>query len=86
MTTAAFVFGAISILIAIVNFILSILDRGKKNQKENHQELIEYQLKELKEDIQKIISKLDKYDKEFDDRIEKRIILHEEIYHKGDAR
>lgn len=86
MTAAAFVFSAISILIVIVNFILSILDRGKKNQKENHQELIEYQLKELKEDVQKIISKLDKYDKEFDDRIEKRIILHEEIYHKGDAR
>lgn len=47
-----------SILIVIVNFILSMLDRGKKNQKENHQELIEYQIKELKEDYKNKTSEL----------------------------
>lgn len=40
----------ISILVVVTNFVLSILDRGKKNQKENHQELIEYKIEELKND------------------------------------
>lgn len=44
------VLSVLSIMIVITNFVLSVLDRGKKEQKENHQELIEYQLKELKED------------------------------------
>lgn len=50
--------------------------------KENHQELIEYQLKELKDDVKAILTKLDKYDKEFDDRIDKAIDLHIQLYHK----
>lgn len=76
----------ISISVVIVNFILSILDRGKKAQKENHQELIEYQLKELKEELQKISAKLDKYDREVEDRIDKKIDLHVQLYHKGEDR
>lgn len=76
----------ISILVVITNFVLSILDRGRKSQKENHQELIEYQLNELKADVKSIIVKLDKYDKEFDDRIEKAIQLHIQIYHQEDKR
>lgn len=82
----ALIISIISILVVVTNFILSILDRGKRNQKENHQELIEYQLKELKEEIQKISAKLDKYDREFDDRIEKAIQLHIQIYHKGESK
>lgn len=74
----------VSISVVIVNFILSILDRGKKAQKENHQELIEYQLKELKEELQKISAKLDKYDREVEDRIDKKIELHVQLYHKGE--
>ncbi len=75
----------VSILVVVVNFILSILDRGKKSQKENHQELIEYQLEELKADVKSILNKLEKYDKEFDNKIEKAIELHVQIYHnKGE--
>jgi len=76
----------VSIVVVVVNFILSILDRGKKAQKENHQELIEYQLKELKEELQKISAKLDKYDREVEDRIDKKIELHVQLYHKGEDR
>lgn len=76
----------ISILVVVTNFVLSILDRGRKSQKENHQELIEYQLNELKADVKSIIAKLDKYDKEFDDRIEKAIQLHIQIYHQEDKK
>ena len=52
----ATILSVISILIVGVNFTLSILDRGKKDQKENHQELIEYQVKELKDDLKNIAS------------------------------
>ena len=76
----------VSMVIAVTTFILSILDRGKKAQKENHQELIEYQLKELKEEIQKISAKLDKYDREVEDRIDKKIELHVQLYHKGEIK
>lgn len=76
----------VSILVVVVNFILSILDRGKKSQKENHQELIEYQLEELKADVKSILNKLERYDKEFDNRINKAIELHVQIYHKGEIK
>jgi hypothetical protein len=73
----------VSILVVVVNFVLSILDRGKRSQKENHQELIEYQLEELKADVKSILNKLERYDKEFDNRINKAIELHVQLYHKG---
>jgi peptidoglycan hydrolase CwlO-like protein len=75
---------AISILCAVItvsNFVLSRKDKAVKDTKENHQELIEYQLKELKEDVKTILSKLDKYDTDMDERINKAIELHVKMYH-----
>lgn len=82
----ALVLSVISILVVVTNFILSILDRGKKDQKENHQELIEYQIKEIKTDIKEIKDLLKKYDNEMDDRITKAIDMHVQIYHKGEVK
>lgn len=75
---------AISILSAVmtvVNFVVNRKDKAVKDTKENHQELIEYQLKELKEDVKKILDILDSYDKDIDDRVQKGIALHEKLYH-----
>lgn len=75
---------AISILSAVmtvVNFVVNRKDKAVKDTKENHQELIEYQLKELKEDVKKILDILDNYDKDIDDRVQKGIALHEKLYH-----
>jgi peptidoglycan hydrolase CwlO-like protein len=75
---------AISILSAVmtvVNFVVNRKDKAVKDTKENHQELIEYQLKELKEDVKKILDILDNYDKDIDERVQKGIALHEQIYH-----
>lgn len=82
--TIALALSIISTVIAISNFVLSRKDKAVKETKENHQELIEYQLNELKQDVKSIIAKLDKYDKEFDDRIDKALELHIQLYHKGD--
>jgi len=48
---------AISILGAVISvstFVLNRRDKAVQGQKENHQELIEYQLKEIKEDNKEI--------------------------------
>lgn len=77
---------AISILSAVmtvVNFVVNRKDKAVKDTKENHQELIEYQLKELKEDVKKILEILDNYDKDIDERVNKAIALHEKLFHKG---
>lgn len=86
------VLSIISILVVVTNFILSILDRGKKNQKENHQELIEYQLKELKDDYKSIASDikeikkmLDNYKETFRDMVKNEMEEHIKIYHRGNV-
>ena len=61
----------ISILVVITNFILSIFDRGKKTKEEaakeeSNQKLIEYQLKELKEDYKSIASDIKEIKKMLD--------------------
>lgn len=77
------VLSIISILVVITNFILSILDRGKKVEKENHQELIEYQIKEIKADIKDIKALLEKKESEVDQKVKESMDLHIKLYHGG---
>lgn len=77
---------ALSILAAVIsvsNFVLNRKDKALKDAKENHQELIEYQLKELKEDVKTILSKLDRFDKDIDERIQEKMDIHIKMYHGG---
>lgn len=79
------IFSCVSIIFCIVTFATNRKDKAVKDTKENHQELIEYQLKELKEDVKAILNKLDRYDKDIDDRVDKAIELHVKMYHsKGE--
>lgn len=79
--TIALVISILSAVITVSNFVLSRKDKAVKDTKENHQELIEYQLKELKEDVKAILAKLDKYDTDMDEKINKAIELHVKMYH-----
>ena len=72
----------LSVVITVSNFVLNRKDKAIKDTKENNQELIKYQLAELKEDVKSIINKLDKYDKDIEDRIDNKIDLHIKLYHK----
>lgn len=84
----------ISLLIALSGVLLSAItvyvaikrntktDTKDVAEKEATEKLIEYQLKELKEDVKKILDKLDYYDKDIDDRINKALHHHCEVYHK----
>ena len=71
----------IGCILSVTNFVLARKDKAVKDTKESHQDLIEYQLKELKEDVKAILNKLDRYDKDIDDRIDKAIETHVKMYH-----
>ena len=83
---------ALSILAAVIsvsNFVLSRKDKAIKDTKENHQELIEYQLKELKEDYKDIASDikdikkmLDTYKETFMTMVKEQMEEHIKTYHK----
>lgn len=62
---------AISILaitFTIINFAIARKDKASKDG--NKQGVIEYRLEDLSKKVDKILDKLDKYDKEVDDKIE----------------
>jgi len=83
--TIALALSILSGVMGVVNFVTNRKDKAVKETKESHQDLIEYQLKELKEDVKAILNKLDRYDKDIDDRVDKAIELHIKMYHtKGE--
>lgn len=82
---------AISILGAVVSvssFVLNRKDKSNDNVKEEVKEfskhdLIEYRLSKIEENIEKILNKLDFYDKEIEDKVNQAIKNHEKIYHRS---
>ena len=86
----------ISLLIAFGGVLLSAItvyiaikkntkvDVEEQAKKEADIKIIQYQLNELKDDVKKILSKIDMFDKDVNERIEKAIEHHIEVYHKGD--
>ena len=90
--TVALAISIISIVITVINFALARKDKAVKDTKEagkeNHQELIEYQLKELKDDykdialdIKEIKKMLDTYKDTFKGMIKDEMEEHIKIYH-----
>lgn len=72
----------VSITIAIASFVLSRKDKAVKDAKENNLELINYRLDKLDENVQKILDKLETFDSEVEDKIQKAIEHHIKEYHK----
>lgn len=72
----------VAIGISILTLTLTRIDKARKDAKEDNFAVIVYQIKELKEDIQKLSDKFDAYEKEEDDKIDKAIQLHEKLYHR----
>lgn len=71
-----------AMVLALLTFVFTRIDKAKKDAKEDNLAVIVYQIKELKEDIQKLSDKFDAYEKEEDDKIDKAIQLHEKLYHR----
>ena len=81
--TVALALSILGTVIAVSTFVLNRRDKAIHDAKENNYELIKYQVTEIKEDVKTILNKLDKYDEDIDNRIEKALELHIRIYHKG---
>ena len=54
--TIALALSILSTVITVSNFVLSRKDKAVKDTKENHQELIEYQVEELKKELKDVAS------------------------------
>ena len=84
--TLAIIISIISTVISITNFALGRKDKSNKDIKEEQKQfdknnLIEYRLTKIEQNIEKILNKLDVYEKEVDDRIKVAIDNHIAIYH-----
>lgn len=84
--TLAIIISIISTVISVTNFTLGRKDKSNKDIKEEQKQfdknnLIEYRLTKIEQNIEKVLNKLDVYEKEIDDRIKIAIDNHIAIYH-----
>jgi type II secretory pathway pseudopilin PulG len=80
--TIALAISIISVVITVINFALNRKDKAVQNSKENNLALINFRLDQLDKNVQKILNKLDTFEKEVDEKIDKAIQIHVETYHK----
>ena len=86
--TIALALSILGSIISVSTFVLNRRDKAVQNTKENHQELIEYQVKELKDDLKNIASDvkdvkkmLDQYKENFRTMVKSAIDEHVKDYH-----
>ena len=90
--TIALAITILNCVLGAINFAVSRKDKAvkdtKEENKENHQELIEYQLRELKEDYKNIASDikdikkmLDSYKETFRSMVKEEMAEHIKLYH-----
>ena len=84
--TIPLILSILGTIIAVVSLILNRKDKSNKDIKEEQKQfdknnLIEYRLTKIEQNIEKILNKLDVYEKEIDDRIKVAIDNHIAIYH-----
>lgn len=86
MQYVTFAIAIIGSVISVYSFVLNRKDKSNKDIKEEQKQfdknnLIEYRLTKIEQNIEKILNKLDVYEKEIDDRIKIAIDNHVAIYH-----
>ena len=85
--TIALAISIIGVVISVSSFVLSRKDKAISHEKEEQKELskhnlIEYRLEKIEQNIEKILNKLDFYDKEIEEKVNKAITVHIANYHK----
>lgn len=85
--TIALVISIIGVVISVSSFVLSRKDKSNKDVKEEQKEfskhdLMNYRLEKIEQNIEKILNKLDFYDKEIEEKVDKAIAVHVANYHK----
>ena len=85
--TIPLIISIIGVVISISSFVLGRKDKAVTHEAEEQKQfskhdLIEYRLEKIEKNIEKILNKLDFYDKEIEDKVNKAIENHIAIYHK----
>lgn len=81
------VISIIGVVISVSAFIMSRKDKSNNDVKEEQKEfskhdLMNYRLEKIEQNIEKILNKLDFYDKEIEEKVNKAIDNHIATYHK----
>lgn len=81
------VISIIGVVISVSAFIMSRKDKSNSDVKEEQKEfskhdLMNYRLEKIEQNIEKILNKLDFYDKEIEEKVNKAIDNHIATYHK----
>lgn len=81
------VISIIGVVISVSAFIMARKDKSNSDVKEEQKEfskhdLMNYRLEKIEQNIEKILKKLDFYDKEIDEKVNKAMENHIAIYHK----
>lgn len=87
--TIALAISILGIVLNVFNFYYSrkkdtITDIKEQDKENSDQKLIDYRLTQVEKKLDKILDILDSYDKEIDERVEKALSHHVEMYHKGE--
>lgn len=87
--TIALAISILGIVLNVFNFYYSrkkdtITDIKEQDKENSNQQLIDYRLTQVEKKLDKILDILDSYDKEIDERVEKALLRHVELYHKGE--
>ena len=77
----------VGVVISVSSFVLSRKDKAVSHEAEEQKQfskhdLIQYRLEKIEQNIEKILNKLDFYDKEIEEKVEKAIAVHIANYHK----
>lgn len=85
--TIALAISIIGVVISVSSFVLSRKDKAVSHEAEEQKqfskhELIQFRLEKIEVNIEKILAKLDVYEKEIDAKVEKAIENHVALYHK----
>jgi hypothetical protein len=85
--TIALAISIVGVVISVSSFVLSRKDKAISHEKEEQKEfskhdLIQYRLEKIEQNIEKILNKLDFYDKEIEEKVNKAIAVHIANYHK----
>ena len=85
--TIALAISIVGVVISISSFVLSRKDKAVTHEAEEQKQfskhdLIQYRLEKIEQNIEKILNKLDFYDKEIEEKVNKAIAVHIANYHK----
>ena len=83
------ILGIISVIFCIATFVVNRRDKAVKDTREqdnenSDQKLIGYRLDKVEEKLDKILDKLDGYDKEVRNIVDEALDQHIKMYHRGD--